>query len=322
MQSTATPAAFLLILGGVAAASPEFITVDGVEYATVSASNNAPFPGIPGVLPGTEGTLPAGTGVVGYDYRIARTEVVTGDWLEFRNTFSVRSGAGGFAEPLYWGADRTIPIIGGGERSELNTLPAGWDPGNEPVIGISWIEAAMYCNWLHNGKTDRVEDLRTGAYSLPEINIRDSVAYGYADPFAPLPEDRQALPGARYRIPTVEEWFKAAYFRPDETGTGGTWDEYAYGLDRPPVPGAPGVAETSAGTFYDYIGNFGQELDFPSAGAYADFQSYYGLWDISGGGTEIVEGGAQRGAQITEGQERRAHRLRRRRIDQYRYEER
>ncbi len=285
MRHLALSASCVLAHAGSASASPEFVTVGGVEYATVSASNNAPFPGIAGVPPGTEGTLPAGAGVVNYDYRIARTEVVTGDWLEFRNTFSVRSGARGFADPVYWGADRTIPIIRGGERSELNTFPANSDPANEPVLGISWIEAAMYCNWLHNGRTDREEDLRTGAYDLPLIDITQPTTYGYvAIPW----EDRAPMPGAKYRLPTDDEWLKAAFFRPDETGTGGSWDEHPYGLDRPPVPGAPGVGETSAGTFYDYIGNFGQELDFPSAGAFADFQSYYGLWDISGGGGELV----------------------------------
>jgi len=79
--------------------------------------------------------------------RFSRLEVTSGEWLEFINIFAPQSDAPAFClRPAFSG------IIDAGAgwgqyvlRSDLR------DAAMVPVIGISWRDAAMYCNWLHKG---------------------------------------------------------------------------------------------------------------------------------------------------------------------------
>ena len=57
------------------------------------------------------------------------------------------------------------------------------------------LTAARYCNWLHNN----YGDTQTGAYTLTNYSIG-----------SPLPSRNS---GAKYFIPTENEWYKAAYYK-------------------------------------------------------------------------------------------------------------
>ena len=63
---------------------------------------------------------------------------------------------------------------------------------NAAVTYISWHDALRYCNWLHDGDTE------DGAYSFT-----GKTTVG----------PRKA--GARYFVPTEDEWYKAAYYDPN-----------------------------------------------------------------------------------------------------------
>ena len=67
--------------------------------------------------------------------------------------------------------------------------------GNKPVIYVSWLDCARYCNWLHNGATD-TSDTENGAYTI-SLGSTSAVV-------------RNA--GAKYWIPSENEWYKAAYY--------------------------------------------------------------------------------------------------------------
>lgn len=87
--------------------------------------------------------------------------------------------------------------------------------GNKPVA-TGWFDAARFCNWLHNGGALN-SDTEHGAYELNGLTELDSYAtnngivYRNAD--------------AKYSIPSLPEWFKAAFYDPNKNGAGqgGYW---------------------------------------------------------------------------------------------------
>jgi len=88
---------------------------------------------------------------------------------------------------------------------------------NKPVVFVNWFDCARYCNWLHNGKGSG--DTETGAYTLNGAITGDAVAINA---------------GANYRIPTENEWYKAAYYKGGGTNAG-YWT-YATQSDTAPTP--------------------------------------------------------------------------------------
>jgi len=146
-----------------------------------------------------------------------------------------------------------------------------------PVAGLTWREAAQYTNWLHNGKQSGFDSLITGAY--------DSTTWGDPGPDG-YPDEEHHLPGAKFWIPTLDEWLKAAYYDPDRRGDGeGGWWLHPNGTDTPLISGLPGEGgETSGGVDLPGVG----EWEIP-LGAYSDVTSPWGLLDVSGGASEFTE---------------------------------
>ncbi|MCA9312029.1 MAG: SUMF1/EgtB/PvdO family nonheme iron enzyme [Phycisphaerales bacterium] len=217
----------------------------------------------------------AGRGSVHYEYRIARLEVTTGQWLEYVNTFSTQSDdLASFSQPSLWGAERDRTYTGPGRRYVLSDKP---DAASLPVFGLSWYEAATYTNWLHNDKASSMESLITGAY--------DSTTWG-VDPDGNPTDAPTHLPGAKFWIPTLDEWLKAAHYDPNKNGPGSPgWWLRGHRSDTPTLPGLPGIGESSAGL--DIDDGF-QPFDIP-LGAYSNIVSPWGLFDVSGGSEEWVE---------------------------------
>jgi hypothetical protein len=133
----------------------------------------------------------------------------------------------------------------------------------------------MYANWLHNDKSSNVEDLYRGAYDF--------------DPVTGAPPDTHE-PGARYWLPTVDEYLKAAHYDPDKGGEGPGWWQHAHGSDAPPVSGLPDDGgEMPWGVPHeDIVDHFGVSLSLIPLGAYGDVVSHYGLTDLITGGGEFL----------------------------------
>jgi formylglycine-generating enzyme required for sulfatase activity len=86
---------------------------------------------------------------------------------------------------------------------------------------VSWYEATQFCNYLTSG------DKSKGAYQFSGDNTnpgdflginRDAAITSY---------------GIAYVIPTEDEWYKAAYFKPDGSG----YSLYANGTNTAPIAG-------------------------------------------------------------------------------------
>ncbi len=234
------------------------------QWANISDRNNAAYPGI-------LGSLATGRGSVSYAYRISKLETSTQQWADFLN-MALRQGVdldNPWLRPAFWGASQS-----GG--SYVVNAPM------RPVIGLEWRAAAYYCNWLNNGKQESWASCQSGAYDTSTFGDLGDGTF----------TDQSAhSPSAKFWIPTLDEWLKAAHYDPNRNGAGQSgWWNYPYRSDSPPVPGAPGVGQTSAGWKPGAFGEFLVPL-----GAYTTSTSTYGLWDLSGGAAEWLEEAVDQG---------------------------
>lgn len=259
---------------------------NGFRWATITHPGN----------PGYDGPSPYGPprnfgrGRVDYTYQIAQQELSSPQWVEFVNTFSTQAnfpfslfGYRSFTYPPLqsYGIWQDDAYTGPGRR--YVTTVNGQDVSDRPVFGISWRDAALYCNWLHNGKSSNPASLLNGAY--------DTSTWGMQQYPAPRPgfffTDRVTHEvGAKFWIPTLDEWLKAGFYDPDKNGEGqGGWWRHLNRSDAPPISGLPGTpgATTSGGDFDYYTA-----LNIP-LGAYPDALSPWGLLDTASGGNEWIE---------------------------------
>ena len=75
--------------------------------------------------------------------------------------------------------------------------------GNRPITYVSWFDAARFANWMHNGATSGAST-ETGAYTL------DGAMSGIIT----------VNPGAKWRLPSEDQWYKAAYYKGGGTNAG------------------------------------------------------------------------------------------------------
>ncbi len=117
-----------------------------------------------------------GYGAVNYDYRMGRTEVSV-------EQFSAAQSAD--------------PRIGNGNETYWND---GIRTGGllAPAARVSWLEAALFCNWLTSG------DAYAGAYVFSAVGDLTAVDRASA----------VGVYGTVYVLPTEDEWYKAAYYKP------------------------------------------------------------------------------------------------------------
>lgn len=264
------------LLSGVMLAAPSGAAaaidpLSGIDFVTIGATyggagNAAYQSGIPNQRVN-------GRGSVACEYKIGRMEVTTAQWVEFFNAAFDRPQADWIpwvAPPGFWGAQGTTPNTTGGLRW---MVPAGNE--NRPVGDISWRMAAIYCNWLHNGKSTDRSAFLNGAYDVSTFGFDGN---RFTDQDAHHPD-------AKYWVPTWDEWLKAAHFDPDkqnQDGSTGGWWQYSNTSDTAPVYGPPGTGQANAG--------FTSPNPFViPLGAYPDVQSPWGLLDVAGGTSEWTE---------------------------------
>jgi len=246
------------------------------DFVTIGDVNNPAYPGGPALLDFPR----AGRGSVGYEYRIARTEVTTAQYLEFLN--AVDSFAPDLAErtlqPIIWGAGLVLGQPPG-QRWRIGTIA---NADRIPVGGISWRDSAMFVNWLHNDKQPTLAALQNGAY--------DTSTFGQVDPsnpFSAFTDQLTRSPGAKYWIPSLDEWLKAAHFDPNRSGPNQPgWWNYPYQSDSPPVSGLPGTPGAQTGADLE---DFAIDFFRVPLKSYPEATSFYGLLDLSGGTSELTE---------------------------------
>lgn len=99
------------------------------------------------------------------------------------------------------------------DDSRVGGEDAGWF-GDQSAAQITWYEAARFCNWLTTG------DAYTGVYQFDGGGSYLGVDRSYRNGN-----------GVAYLLPTEDEWYKAAYYKPDDSG----YSLYATGNDATPL---------------------------------------------------------------------------------------
>lgn len=213
-----------------------------------------------------------GYGSVGYRYRISKYEITTAQWVAFLNHKGKSENDGGL-----WSNDMDKELSGEGPRCEIKR---SGQPGSfqyrvseqyadRPVNHVSFLDACRFCNWLHNGQGDG--DTETGAYTL----------HGY---WGTDGRRIRRNPGARYFVPTEDEWYKAAYFDPAKPGGAGYW-KYPTRSDE--KPNRDPQSSNAANFFLDEF--LDPECYFLKIGTFAKAVSPYGTLDQAGNVYEWAE---------------------------------
>jgi formylglycine-generating enzyme required for sulfatase activity len=156
-----------------------------------------------------------GYGAVNYSYQISKYQITQSQYVEFLNAVARTDTYG-----LY---NTNMSGVRGGITRTLAfgtyTYAVKTNMGNKPINFVNWFSCARYCNWLHNGKPTGAQNASTtenGAYAISGTNATK-------------------LSGATYWIPTENEWYKAAYFSMNKSGSPGYW-KYATQSDADPKP--------------------------------------------------------------------------------------
>lgn len=162
--------------------------------------------GSPGNAADTTGA-PNPAGRVDYAYRIGKFEVPE-DAVRKANAQSLLDGA-----PLGITLDTRGP--------------------EKPATSLSWFEAARFVNWL-NEDVGAAQAYKFDAAGDFQLWAPSDAGYNAANPF------RNSL--ARYVLPSVDEWYKAAYYDP----VADLWWDYPTGSDAAPMSIASGNAPGTA----------------------------------------------------------------------------
>ena len=136
-----------------------------------------------------------GYGAVGYTFQIQKFEFTNGEYVEFLNAVGGTNPNGIYSS--FMGSDARGGITQSGASPNF-TYSVKANMGDKPVNYVSWFEAARVANWLHNGRSTNPSLLETGAYTLN--NAMSGVGF-----------TKNA--GAKYWIPSENEWYKAAYYK-------------------------------------------------------------------------------------------------------------
>ncbi|MGP1309744.1 MAG: hypothetical protein ACTS27_06065 [Phycisphaerales bacterium] len=210
-------------------------------------------------------------GGVDRTYRMSTTEMTGGQWHEFVLAYAPYVGdqwnTSTFGGNSHWIGD-------GADGVPQYTLFS--DP--QARVQVGWRFAARYCNWLHNGKPTGPDVpqwiFETGAYDTSTFT---------SNPDGSVNDQATRSPGAKFWIPSRDEWVKAAYWDPNRygEGQGGYWEQ-PYASDDPAATGpASQGGETNAGPIIEGTGYL--------VGSYADADAPWGLLDVSGGESEWLE---------------------------------
>ena len=234
-----------------------------IETVPVGNINNAP----------DNVVMPDGTssyGSVNYKYRIGKYEITASQYCIFLNAVAQSDPFGLYLEQM--AADpnvRSITRNGSSGAYMYSVIPGCED---KPISYVTWFNAARFCNWLHNGATAGAST-EIGAYILNGATT--GVEFTHQS-------------NARFRLPTENEWYKAAFYDPNKnSGTGGYW-KYSNRSDS--------MSTTQANYLWAHSDANGNRLT--DVGYFSSSVSAYGTYDQGGNlweWTEAVVNGTLRG---------------------------
>ena len=256
----------------------EFSEEYGLPFSRIGAPGNAPT-----LMRRLSNSQDARLmGAVNHEYRIMTREVTNGEFLEFARAITpyidvIGSSAGAIA-----GDGLSSRRVG-----DSYSFSIGQGRTADEPIRTTFVAAAMYANWLHNGKGSTIEAFQNGAYDAETFRRL---------PGQPVPVGQASRNAdARFWIPSMDEWVKAGYYDPDRFGEGdsggdsggGGWWDFPDSSDTQLIPGRPELGgQTNAGSPDEWPSGQTRPHEVE---LYPDTQSPWGLLDVSGGASEWTE---------------------------------
>lgn len=242
-----------------------------IEMVTVGNRGNLPDP-----EDGDRGTAGIQNfGAVPYDFQIGKYEVTISEYAAFLNAVAATDTYALFNPNMATDPNsRGIQRSGSSGSFSYQVI----EPGNRPITYVSWFDAARFCNWLHHGRPTGLqgaETTETGAYVL------QGATSGLGFP-------RQW--GAKYWIPSEDEWYKAAYHQPS-TQDGDDDDFWLYPTRSNSLPGnvvgelANQANFRTPNSFYSVTqsGTYSSSQNYLTTGeAFSESASFYGTFDQGG----------------------------------------
>ena len=237
---------------GIACGSARAVTIDWVTVGNAGNANDT-----------------TGYGSVGYSYQIGKYDVTIGQYNDFLNAVA-SSDPYALYNPLM-GSDGNWKGIQQSGSSGNYTYSVIGSP-NRPIAQVNWFSAARFANWMTNGQGSGSTE--TGAYTLAGATSGNAVP---------------ANPGAAYRLPTENEWYKAAYYSPNHGGVG-VPGYYTYATQSDTAPGNQiGGAANQANYRISAVYSVTQSSSYDSqqnyltdVGAFTASASFYGTFDQNG----------------------------------------
>jgi formylglycine-generating enzyme len=211
-------------------------------------------------------------GTVAQPYVIGKYEVTAGQYTEFLNAVAGTDTYGLWnaymGDPLgEWGCNIQRS---GQPGSYMYSVAAEW--ASRPVNYVTFWDAARFANWLQNGQPRGLQTAATtesGAYTLTANSMANNTV--------------TRNPGAKWFIPSENEWYKAAYYKSSGINAG-YWD-YPTQTDsaHPPYSEAPPGRGEQPGSA-NYMGSVYPDPvhHTTEVGAYAASPSAYGTFDQGG----------------------------------------
>lgn len=214
-------------------------------------------------------------GSVGYNYRMGKYEVTSAQYCDFLNHKAKSDPYGLYSKVMSAWSDY-FPgaqiMRQGSPGTYAYSVALDW--ANRPVSSVSFWDACRFCNWLHNGQGDG--DTETGAYTLNGYNGQDGRAVVRNG-------------GAKWFLPNVDEWYKAAYYKGGGTATG-YWD-YPTGSDQIPSNIVVDPDPGNSANIYWYLGSYsiGKPYWRTNVGEFENSASAYDTYDQGGNVVEWNE---------------------------------
>lgn len=212
-----------------------------------------------------------GLGSVPYDFKIGKYEVTVAEYTEFLNAVAGSDTYNLYDTGMNPGFSDVAIVRSGNPGAYVYSVSGS---GRHPVFLVNWFDAARFCNWLHNGKPNGEQSLETtedGAYYLNGAESGVAITRNF---------------GAKFALPTLDEWHKAAYFDPRTAANGGPpgddffWT-YATQSDVLPDSSSNNPASTNAASWNNLV--------FEDVGTFASSPGFFGTFDMTGSLFEWTE---------------------------------
>lgn len=252
---------------------------------------------IPTVFVGNAGNAAdplTGRGKVAYDYNIGKYTITIAQYTEFLNAVAKRDRYRLYSPHKMNQIGKLVPstVVKGPADNWSTGIARSGTAGNYvysvigsseniPVTWTDWFDAARFCNWMHNGQPAdpkiAEESTEIGAYTL-----KGDIKKG----------GQHRNPGAKWWIPSIDEWYKAAYYDPSLAGgVGGYWRYFTRSNEAPGNEIGDGANEMNAIANEKFAVKTtpGQHGVFNPVGAFSKSHSFFGCFDMEGNAAQWTD---------------------------------